>query len=55
MPLDDLMSSHAYCVGNEPLEVLARVSTIDVSYHLLPSYILCSLVGVTVSSHVHSV
>jgi hypothetical protein len=51
MPLDDLMSSHVYFVGNEPLKVLARISAICVSYHLLPSYILCPLVRVTAFSH----
>jgi hypothetical protein len=52
MPLDDLMSIYVYCVGNEFLEVLARVSTIDVSYLLLPSYIACPFVSVIAFSHV---
>jgi hypothetical protein len=52
MPFDDLMSIYVYCVGNEPLEVLARVSTIDVSYHSLPSYILCPFISVIAFSHV---
>ena len=36
MPLDDLMSIHAWFSGNEPLEALAKASTtIDEFYYFL--------------------